>query len=169
VSSKSSLLSDGVQPARRHLPVPIDGSEQRPAGDLGGFEPGLERRDRAALAGQPRDAHVASLAFLVGLGAAQPQHEPVRLIGLHIGDVEPDELAAPERADEPNQQQRAIAEIDEAARVEGRKQPAQRVGQQRGFVGLLPAEGSADALLAGLHFQTAIAGTFWVATGCKMV
>jgi hypothetical protein len=55
--------------------------------------------------GEARDADQASLAFLVSLGAPQPQHDPVRLIGLHIGDVEPDELGATKRANEPDEQE----------------------------------------------------------------
>ena len=111
----------GMQPARGHMAVPVDGAEERPAGDLGRFEPGFERRDRAALAGQPRDADQAALPFLVGLRAPEPQHEPVRFIGPDVGDVEPDEFGPPKRADEPDQEQRAIAEIDEAGRAEGKR------------------------------------------------
>ena len=139
----------GVQPARGHMAVPIDGAEERAAGDFGRFKPGLERRDRAALAGQPRDADQASLPLLVRLPAAQPQHDPLRFVGLDVSDVEPNELGAPKRADEPDEQERPIAQIDEATRAQRREQLAQRVGHQRGLVGLLPAQGPADALPGG--------------------
>jgi hypothetical protein len=50
---------------------------------------------------------------LVGLRAAQTQHRPFALEA-DVADVEPDELAAPQRPGEPNEQQRPIAHVDAA-------------------------------------------------------
>jgi hypothetical protein len=73
----------------------------------------------------------------------EPQHDPLRFVGLDVGDVEPDEFGAAKRADEPHEQQCPIAEVNEPDRPESREQLAQRISDERGFVGLLPAEGLA--------------------------
>jgi hypothetical protein len=88
------------QPPGPDVAMAAERPKERTFSNRGGGEPGLQGSYRTAPTRQARDPDEAPGALLVGLGAARLQHDPVRLVGDDVRDVEPDQLAAAEGAHE---------------------------------------------------------------------
>ena len=97
---------------QRGLADPIAGadfSKQRPGFAFGHRLPGLERPHRAGFHKSPaRQADLRPLPRLVGLSPADAQPQPAGDDG-DVLDAERDQFGAAQRADEAEQQQRAVA------------------------------------------------------------
>lgn len=77
--------------------------------DAGEFAPALQGANGAAVGvrGAGEDHELDVLADLVGLRPGQGEHEPVGVVG-EVVDGEGGQLAAPQRRDETDQQQRTV-------------------------------------------------------------
>jgi hypothetical protein len=103
-------LADGIGMQRGIAdPVPgADFSKQRPGFSARDRLPGLERTHRAGFhMASARQADLSPLPYLVGLAAANAQPETVRSDG-DVFNTQGDQLRAAQRADETEQQQRAV-------------------------------------------------------------
>ncbi len=66
------------------------GQEPRPQGMLfAALRQASSAATGAGIAGQPRDADGAFLPLLVGFRAPQPQHDPLRFVGLQVRGCKP--------------------------------------------------------------------------------
>jgi hypothetical protein len=122
----------GRQPASADAPSAVDGPKQRSADQTAGRQPRLERAHRTGVRIRAvQHGDFLERALLVGLGAAQAQHHPFRLEP-NVADVEPDELAAPQRPGEANEQQRPIAPVDAAVATRCERR-SELTDEQRGL------------------------------------
>jgi hypothetical protein len=116
------------QPAGQQSSVPVDAAEERPIGDRRRLEPSPQSAHRAGgRVRAVRDSDLPPLALLVGLRAPE-RHDQAIVRANHVVEVQGDQLGAPERAGEAQQQQRPVADLGEgfvdleavADRVDGR-------------------------------------------------
>jgi hypothetical protein len=114
------LAGEGV--AAAHL------AEHGAAVDAGGVEVAAQRADRAAigLLGVG-DGDLGAFLLLVGLGAADCDEQAADGVEGEVLDVEGDELRAPQRGGEAEQQQRAVPDAGERGGVD-RVNQAPRAG-----------------------------------------
>jgi hypothetical protein len=100
--------------------------------DRGGLKPRSERADRAIVSrARGRHGDLRSYLVLVGLGLADHDPQAARGVELEIPDIERDELRAPQRGGEPEQQERPVAAAGERRGVDRLEQPLQRVELER--------------------------------------
>lgn len=81
----------------------------------GGLQPSKERAHRGEIVSRARARHgdLRSCLILVAIRPADHDYEPARGIKRQILDVQCDQLGAPQRGGEPEQQQRAVAPAGE--------------------------------------------------------
>jgi len=97
-----------VEAGRLELAAERERAEDGPGRDHGGLEPVFEGPDRIdRRVGMTREADLRPLPLLVGLGAANPEDEPLRL-ELKVFDVEGDELATSQGPVESDEEERPI-------------------------------------------------------------
>lgn len=97
----------------RHVSVPGNAAEHRPASDLRRRSPFLQSVYRAGLCVRPeRNGDFPALPFLVGLAARNPDHEPFGDVR-QVFHLDRHQLGAPEGAGEADQQERPVADIAE--------------------------------------------------------
>src|SRR5690606_39601894 len=88
---------------------------------------------------------LVALGLLVPLRPADEQAEALLALG-DVLDVEGDELAAPERAGEPDQEQGPVPHADQAVEVQGGDHRPEVRCDGRLLLGGVPTLGAADAL-----------------------
>ena len=112
----------GVQSLPLEVPVAVDPAEDRALGDARGLQPAGERAHGAdGRQRGERDPFGRAAPLLVALRAAQ-RHDEALVAAHGVAGVERHELGAPEGAEPPQRQQRAIAIAGEpvAGRLEQR-------------------------------------------------
>ena len=111
-----------------------DFSKQRPGFASGHRLPGLERPHRAGLnMPSARQADLRPLPCLVGLAAADAQAQPAGDDG-DVFDLQRHQFGAAQRADEAEQQQRAITPAAGALITGGQQLAQHRQGQRGGLL-----------------------------------
>lgn len=118
-------------------PVPVDRAEHPPLRDPGGGEPALVGRGRAGRRAGAPDRDALPLPLLVALAA--PDRQPQALGGDgDVGNLQSNQLGAAQGRAEADEQEGAVARVDQARAEAGEQAAGERHGQ-----GLGPALGAA--------------------------
>ena len=110
-------MSIACQPAGPYLPMAIDRTEHRPAGDARLFNPGLQVANWAGLGIRSvRDAHLAPSALLIGFAPAEHDGEAILSKGA-IRQVQRHEFRSAKCTRESEEDQRAIPQANQPTSV----------------------------------------------------
>jgi hypothetical protein len=122
-SRRRSRPQDLVHPVAGQPPLDRadggDPSEHRATPNFCAPQPGLQRANRTGLlSAHARQGDIHPLPGLVGL-RARDAHDQALFFEAKVGDIDADQLRAPEGANEINQKQRRVAQAREIARADG--------------------------------------------------
>ena len=100
--------------------------------DGGGVEVAAQRPDGAAVGPLGvGDRDLRAFLLLVGFRAADRDEQATSGVKVEVLDVERDELGAPQRCGEPEQQQRPVAQAGERGGVDRLHEPGERLELER--------------------------------------
>lgn len=130
--ARAALENEGYRLPRESraadVAAAVHAPEHRAAVDLGAIEPAPERPHRAAaLLLRVGDRDLLPMLLLIGLRAADRQQQPAGDVEVEVLDVQPNQLRAPQRAGEAEQQQRPVPQPGRRALVDRGEQALERL------------------------------------------